>query len=80
MDQDILRYACERELHGLRVSVTQGTAYIAYVCAGGAGFSVCAVSAGNSWTEGPDEMIAVCDSEADAASAIDRYADGLRSH
>ncbi len=54
------------------VRVLSGTAYIAYICAGGSGFNVAVVENGE-WHEGADEIIAVCGSEAEAQDAISNY-------
>lgn len=60
----------ERTEHGVRV--LSGTAYIAYICAGGSGFDIAVVSNGE-WREGADEIIAICRSEAQAQKAIAQY-------
>lgn len=51
------------------VTVLDGCGWVAYYTAGGSGMQVCRLAAGESWREGPDELIGVFEREESARAA-----------
>ena len=68
MEKNNLKY--ERFYGG--VKVVSGTAYIVYIIMGGSGITYTPISC-TTWYEGPDELVAVCESEDEAKNTIEEF-------